>query len=89
MVNHPNRSRSCPRTLHLCIASGGSGKLIIDRPDSTRDTHCAVLGVPGEVSATDAMLHLERLMIWPWPKTLLWSDVAGLPVGSLVKTSTP
>jgi hypothetical protein len=74
------------KTVHICIAQDGNETLIIDRAGSTRDTHCAIQDVPVGVSITAVMLHLARLVIWPWPKTLIWADVSELPPGSLVKT---
>lgn len=73
------------RDLDIHIASG-SGMILRDRPGSTRDTHCVVVGIPETVSDQAVMRQIDQLAIWPWPETLAWSNVAGLPQGRVVRT---
>jgi len=73
------------KTVHICIARS-TGHVIIDREGSTRDTHCAVEGVPEDIPAAEVILRVSRLAFQPWPQTMRWSDIAELPSGSLVRT---
>jgi hypothetical protein len=72
------------KTVHICIASG-DGRVIIDVPASTRDTHCAVTDVPSEMQASFVINQVSKLAFWPWPKTLSWPDIAFLPEGTFIK----
>jgi hypothetical protein len=73
------------KTIHIAIASDGNGRLVLDREDSTRDTHCAVRDVPEALSAATVMLQVSRLIFWPWPRAVAWPDIAELPPGQFVR----
>ncbi len=77
-----------PKIVHVCI-SHGSGFVIIDMPNSTRDTACAVVDVPDNMSAASVIRKLHGLTFFPWPKQIVWPDVADLPSGSIVNPKPP
>ncbi len=76
------------KTIHCCISSG-SGYVISDVPNSTRDSTCAVTEVPDELSFATVITKMNQLAFWPWPKTISWPEVADLPAGSLIKPKPP
>jgi hypothetical protein len=77
------------KTVYICIASGGGGRITVDRKGSTRATHCAVEQVPDKLPVAAVILHLSTLVLYPWPTKLVWRDVADLPAGRLVKMGAP
>lgn len=73
------------RSVHFHL--GPNGTLLVDRPDSTRESHIEIADVPDDVSIHAVRRHLGHLAMWPWPRRLSWGAIAALPAGRLLRRS--
>lgn len=70
--------------LWLAPVDGALNYVRVD-PESDNPSRFVVLDIPATVRPTDVALHLKHIAIWPHPDELLWSAVADLPRGTLLR----
>jgi len=70
------------RQVHISI--GPSGQIILDRPGSTRETHCIVYNVPVDLTASTVIRQIGKIVFWPWPQTMDWLEMAEKRQGDFV-----
>jgi hypothetical protein len=70
------------------MAGDSTARVGLDRAGSTRDTHCEVVEVPADISDAQVISQMTKIAFWPWPTSILWSRIAGLPQGAFIRNET-
>ena len=73
-------------TLYLACAPDATLGYVEVRPDSDNPTKFSVIDIPADVPPIHVARHLASIAIATHPDQLMWSAVASLPAGRLVKS---